>query len=166
MVWWILAAIALVLLKIANVYIDHAKKVAATKAYRSAENLLTPAEQRFWLTLRQSLPPSVMACPKVRLIDVLTPSDGDHSAKQRVLRKHLDFVLMDSTNTRILGAIELDDSSHSRKDRRERDEFVDAALYHAGIPILRVTVARNYDGEVIAGQINQMLGKKKLSASA
>ena len=159
-IWLILAGIV-VILKILDVLLVKSKKRRDARSYTSAGNLLTPAEQNFWLVLKQALPPSVMACPKVRLIDVLQPGKGDHSARQLVLRKHLDFVLMDVMTSRILGAIELDDSSHRRRDRIERDQFVDAAMSFAGVPLLRVTCARNYDAKVLRGQIESTLNRKQ-----
>jgi hypothetical protein len=42
-------------------------------------------------------------------------------------------------------AIELDDRSHARPAARRRDDFKDAALAAAGLPLLRVTAAGGYD---------------------
>jgi hypothetical protein len=40
--------------------------------------------------------------------------------------------------------IELDDKSHQRNDRQERDQFVDQVFKAARIPLLRVPVKHNY----------------------
>jgi hypothetical protein len=40
--------------------------------------------------------------------------------------------------------IELDDSTHQRRDRRERDALVDSYLVEAGIEIVHYPAARRY----------------------
>lgn len=40
--------------------------------------------------------------------------------------------------------VELDDRSHEKKDRQERDELVVGALKAAGLPILHVAAAKGY----------------------
>jgi hypothetical protein len=40
--------------------------------------------------------------------------------------------------------IELDDKSHQRDDRKERDQFIDQVFKAAGIPLLRVPVKHTY----------------------
>ncbi len=56
----------------------------------------------------------------------------------------------------VLG-IELDDSSHDRKDRKERDEFVDSLFAHAGLGILHVPTARAYQAVDLADRIKAVL---------
>jgi len=53
--------------------------------------------------------------------------------------------------------IELDDWSHKRADRRERDKFVDQALGDAGLSILRVPVQASYDPAALRADIEQLL---------
>ncbi len=52
-----------------------------------------------------------------------------------------------------LVGIELDDKSHQREDRRERDAFVDQVFAAATLPLLHVTAKRAYVVEEIAAQI-------------
>jgi hypothetical protein len=46
---------------------------------------------------------------------------------------------------RPVAAVELDDSSHARADRRARDEFVRDALSAAGLPLVSVKASRQYE---------------------
>lgn len=46
--------------------------------------------------------------------------------------------------------IELDDTSHDRKDRQERDAFVDEVFQAARLPILHIKVRREYAPREIA----------------
>lgn len=77
---------------------------------------------------------------KVRLIDLLEPVQGNPKYKTlfyKVQSKHVDFVLCDQKLVaRII--VELDDSSHEKADRAERDKFVDTILRNTGYKIIRV----------------------------
>ncbi len=55
------------------------------------------------------------------------------SWQNRIHAKHIDFVLCDPETMEAKLAIELDDASHNRRDRVERDKFVDGALSAAGV---------------------------------
>lgn len=51
--------------------------------------------------------------------------------------KSVDFVICDKSYIKPLLAIELDDRSHERSDRIERDSEVERMLQEAGMPLLR-----------------------------
>ena len=70
---------------------------------------------------------------KVRLLDLLEPVSGKNykSYFYKVQAKHVDFVLLDKKLVARC-IIELDDSSHDEKDRKERDSFVDKAVTSVG----------------------------------
>jgi hypothetical protein len=53
--------------------------------------------------------------------------------------------------------VELDDSSHQRIERRNRDLFVDRALAAAGLPILHVTAKGSYVIEDIANSVKHKI---------
>ncbi|MBC7854593.1 MAG: DUF2726 domain-containing protein, partial [Pirellulaceae bacterium] len=64
-------------------------------------------------------------------------------------------------------AIELEDFSPRRADRRVRDRFVNTALTAAGLPLLRVKVEEKYETSALRKDIEDALGiakKKKRSA--
>lgn len=77
---------------------------------------------------------------KVRLLDLLEPIKGQPqymTLLYKVQAKHVDFVLCDQKLV-VKYIIELDDSSHDRPDRIERDRFVDTVLKDVGYKILHV----------------------------
>ena len=77
---------------------------------------------------------------KVRLLDLLEPRQGQQKYKTyfyKIQAKHVDFVLCDR-NLDAVWIIELDDSSHDRPDRQERDQFVDDVVTSVGYNILHV----------------------------
>ena len=55
--------------------------------------------------------------------------------------------------------MELDDKSHDRPDRQERDAFLDAAMEKAGLPIIRFAAKKGYSvqevRDTIASRLNQ-----------
>jgi len=116
--------------------------------YTKVPAVLTTAEQVFYSALRQAVGEQWAVLAKVRLSDVIDVPFGapDRQAhRNRIDRKHLDFVLCSRADCAPALAIELDDSSHERFDRRRRDAFVDSALGAAGLLILRVPVRLVYD---------------------
>lgn len=81
---------------------------------------------------------NLIICPKVRLLDIIEPRKGEKDYKSlfyKVQAKHVDFVICDNA-MKILGIVELDDSSHDQKDRQERDEFVNEILESVGYKII------------------------------
>lgn len=127
--------------------------------YYSRESLLSRGELAFYRVLVRALPPGLVVCPKVRLADLINcPGDAWRQGfGGRIAGKHVDFVLADAGTLGIRIVIELDDRSHARSDRRERDGFVDRALEAAGIPILRVPAAAQYDGRALAAGLEEMI---------
>jgi hypothetical protein len=123
--------------------------------YFSREFLLSRGESVFYHALRRALPGQLMICPKVRLSDVINCSADAWKAGfgGKISQKHLDFVLADIDTTAIALVIELDDRSHQRTDRAQRDMFVDRALAAAGVPMLRVVAAASYDVKALRAQL-------------
>ncbi len=116
--------------------------------YRLRDEFLSRAEHDFFLTLQQATAGWALACPKVGLRELFYPKTSDPSEFQiclnKIDRKHVDFLLCDPKTMRPLLGIELDDKSHQRDDRRERDEFVQQVFAAANLPLLRLPVQRSY----------------------
>ncbi|HSE56844.1 MAG TPA: DUF2726 domain-containing protein [Candidatus Paceibacterota bacterium] len=74
--------------------------------------------------------------------------------RSRIDKKSVDFVLFDIETFTPHLVIELDDSSHDREERHERDLFVDAVLKKAGIRIEYVKNAYSYDAKVLFTIVN------------
>lgn len=119
-------------------------------AFESRQTLHSPAEQAFLLVLEQAIDGErFLINGKTRLADLIQVEKQQWGSQwqaqfNRISRKHVDFVILERSSSRIIGVIELDDSSHLRPDRRKRDQFVDRALERAGIPILHYPCLRDY----------------------
>lgn len=156
------------------------EKEGADPPYRCQERLLSEAEQKLYAALVRALPilcqranrpeaPLLLA--KVRLSDVLSPDkekapdragkEGWQAARNRIDRKHVDFILCKPTDTRPMLVIELDDKTHERADRMERDNFLDSACKAAGLPVLHIKCLSPkvpYDPSDLAAQVAAKLG--------
>ncbi len=127
--------------------------------YEACGALLTAAEAAFYPVLAEAAkagPEGCLVMCKVRLGDLVRPRRGLDRSRSTTLRnranqKHVDFVVVRASDFGVVAAVELDDSSHQRKDRRERDGFVDGALEAAGVRVVRVKWGRGYDLEEMAG---------------
>lgn len=125
--------------------------------YTAAASLLTPTEARFHAVLAEAIGPMATIQCKVRLADLLIAPRNDLNAFRRVSQKHVDFVLCERVTLRPLVAVELDDRSHDRADRQERDRFVNAAYAQAGLPLLHIRVADTYSPAALLSQVQPHL---------
>ena len=109
------------------------------EAYQ-ARQLLTNRELQEYKKLKQFADArGWLICPKVRLFDLIEPKKGAGKKQtliNKVWSKHVDFVLVDHAMN-VIGVLELDDSTHDRADRKQRDSFVREALEGAGITMIQ-----------------------------
>lgn len=120
-------------------------------AYHSRRFLLTRNESAFFRVLKALMPDQFEISCKVRLADIVTYSlDKRHAPANRIRQKHVDFVISSASSSRIVAAIELDDSSHARADRRARDAFLDQLFAQIGVKLVRVRATWHYDRESVA----------------
>ena len=115
--------------------------------YRLRDDFLSPAEASFFHVIKSILGNSNAICCKVSLADiffVVRPNENK-SAFNRINRKHVDFLICDPRTMHPLFAVELDDSSHNRPDRIERDAFVDSVFEAAELPLLHIPVRSGYN---------------------
>lgn len=120
--------------------------------YNTRYGLLTKAERSFYGVLESVVPDDLVIMSKVRIADVLVACKTLHTNDKRRLfakisSKHFDFVLCNKADLSFVAAIELDDSSHQRKDRIERDKFVDMACASAGFPLYHCKAKYAYQPE-------------------
>lgn len=123
--------------------------------YRLRDDFLSPAERSLFGVLGQVVGARGIICPKVRLNDLIYVPNARQNRGQanRIDRKHVDFVICSPETMKPRVVVELDDTSHARRDRQDRDELVDSALQSAGLPIVRVTARRQYAPAELAAQI-------------
>lgn len=131
--------------------------------YEKRRWLFSKAEKSFYLVLRDCVPDGYVLFAKVRLADVLSVASGTTSRQShvnRIDRKHVDFLLCDQQWLEPRLAIELDDRSHERQERRERDSFLEQASAAAGLKLLRVPARGAYDQRELRAALADALGSR------
>jgi len=119
-------------------------------SYEKNEPLFSPAERSFFGILSQATEGQAVVFGKVRVADVLRPSKGMgrsnwQKAFNRISSKHFDYVICAPETLSVLAAIELDDKSHSKGKRQDRDRFLESACSAAGLPLHRFKAAATYN---------------------
>ncbi|MGF1530095.1 MAG: DUF2726 domain-containing protein [Puniceicoccaceae bacterium] len=150
----IVAAIALVVLKA----FFTGKEAGVNFRYSAIPHLFTRAERSFLGVLDQVINPDYRIFGKVRAADVMTVTKGiDRSEWQkafnRIQSKHFDFVICRASDSSIVLLIELDDKSHKKTQRVNRDQFIEKATEAAGIPLLRIPCQRTYSEQELSSLI-------------
>ncbi len=129
--------------------------------YRLRDDFLSAAELSFFRVLQQSVKEDLVICPKVRLADLfmVPQAEGSQAWRNKIDRKHVDFLLCEPATMRPRLGIELDDSSHAKQKRQERDQLVEAVFEAAQLPLLRVPATRTYSVLEITEQIHLNLAQ-------
>lgn len=104
--------------------------------------ILTPHEAVNYKRLYAAAAPlGLEVFTKVGLLDLLSPTVDQYSPlfnyfKRIIWAKHVDFVVWSPQAEAVVCIIELDDSSHERPDRQDRDKFLEMILTKAGYTYL------------------------------
>lgn len=121
--------------------------------YEKAKFLLSENEkQAYYALLPIAEEYGFTVCPKVRLADIVLVEKGTEEYMKwfnKIKAKHVDMVLCDKELNIVL-AVEVDDPSHDRADRIERDEFVDKIYDKIGLPIIHL---RNWNEEELLAMV-------------
>lgn len=128
--------------------------------YRAVDSVLSKGELAFFSVLFDVCADRFTVLAKVRLSDLVDVTDRSWKGRRwfnRIAQKHVDFVLCEPGTMRPVLIIELDDRSHMREDRAERDEFVDECLRCAGLRLLRIKAQAAYDVGRLRGQTQQSI---------
>lgn len=133
----ILGVTILVIIKI----LKKSKKTNANYFPYHKKYLLTKNEYYFYKKLKEVTEPlNLQILAKIRLADLIEVNKGLDSKQWgiyfgKIKAKHIDFAIAD--NMKVIALIELDDYTHSRSDRQERDIFVNDVLAQTGYTLIR-----------------------------
>jgi len=122
--------------------------------YVAKNRLMSNAELSFYHVLASNLVENTSLCPKVRISDIVAIEKSIEKGARmsflgRISQKHVDFVVIDNNTSKIIAAIELDDSSHGSERVKKRDNFVNEVFKVANIPLLRFPAQRGYQAQQI-----------------
>lgn len=129
--------------------------------YHLSEDFITAAEHNFFLVLKSAIGENAQIFSKINLADLFYAKTGDfgknRSYMNRIDRKHVDFLLCDSKSLKPIVAIELDDKSHQRADRKERDDFVNHVFKAAKLPLVHIAVQKSYSVKELQSKLMPFL---------
>lgn len=128
--------------------------------YTSKQFFMTRAEHEFYDALIAAVGSDFYVFAQVHLptiVDHTVKGQDWRAALAHINRKSVDFVLCDKAYISPKLAIELDDKSHERYDRQERDKEVERILRETNIPLLRVQNNGSFDSALLAQQIKSAL---------
>ena len=122
--------------------------------YEVKNSLITPAEQSFFAVLKELVPEGYMVFPQINLAAFIDRTD-DVSFHNELFR-NIDFLITDE-NYKPRIAVEINDSSHLDKGRKERDEKVSNILEEAVIPLMILWTSYGINRDYIKKTIDEKL---------
>lgn len=107
-------------------------------------------------------------CPQVRVADIVQISSAVRPRSKAwwklfslVSKWHCDVVIVDRATFAVVAAVELDDRSHLKPERRRRDILLNEVMRQAGIPLLR-----GYDRVELLLQVISFLASRDNGSAA
>ena len=123
--------------------------------YKVKENFITDNELKLYKVLKKvayELKFDLFTQVALNRILEVNNRRKQQQLRNRIDRKSIDFVLYDEKTKKIVCCIELDDSTHEREERIERDLFLDKSCKNA-IKLIRIKVQKYYDYNEILNKI-------------
>ncbi|MEN4041881.1 MAG: DUF2726 domain-containing protein [Anaerolineaceae bacterium] len=136
--------------------------------YRLRDDFLTPSELSFYKIITQMLGKEWVVQSKVRLADLFFVSRPNENVRyfNKITAKHVDFLVCDAVSMKPSLGIELDDISHHKPERIERDVFVDKVFQAANLPLLHVANQRSYSASEIEVLISPLIDMKTIPVNS
>ena len=130
--------------------------------YIRETTLLTAYEQSLLDALNRVLGDRYSVFTKVGLANILStdpelPDRALGSARERIERENVDFVICERDGTDILGVIQLDPYTHQPDGRRRHETFIDTALKAAGVPVVEMPIKDKYSEQELRIEITRSL---------
>jgi len=133
-------------------------KTNVNSNYTKKTTLLTENEKKFYNVLFEIInKEEILIQTQVVLYEIIkTKFINDYSSFNKIKSKSIDYVLVNK-NFEILLCIELDDYTHNKSERIQRDNFINSIFEETNIKLLRVSVKQIYDIESLRKIINSYL---------
>lgn len=82
------------------------------------------------------------------------------SMRNKIQQKHFDFVVCNKDTMSIVCCIELNDSSHAKKSRSNRDDFVRGVCKAAGVELIEFKALYSYIAEDVRLKLEAAIGAR------
>jgi very-short-patch-repair endonuclease len=128
--------------------------------YKRRNFFLTQAEHECYDALIHVVGQEYLVFAQVHLptlLDNKVVGQNWNAAFRHINQKSVDFVLCDKAYISPKLAIELDDKTHERPERQDRDREVERILKGAGMPLLRLENHGKFSSQELAEKIRSAL---------
>jgi len=128
--------------------------------YYAKPYIMTARENECFKTLNEIFGTKWFVIPQVHLSALLNhkvKGQNWNAAFRHINGKSVDFVLVGKESYKIICALELDDSTHNRADRKERDNEIERIFGEAKIPLARISEFENMTKQEIAKLITDAI---------
>lgn len=161
---WIALLVVLVLLAMVAAAVGMNKQGAKAPStpYTKKGSLFTPSERSFLGVLDQTVGDQYRIFAKTRVADIVgVKSTSDRSAWSKAFNqikaKHFDFVLCSKDTLEVIAAIELNDKSHQKKKRQDRDAFLAGVCQDISLPFFEISAQRSYSPTDLCEKLSAVL---------
>lgn len=157
----LIAVVFIVLKKYFPDIFDEKEKVSKSLYnYKKKDFLMSRAEHEFFDILIELLTDKYYVFPQIHLSTILdnkVVGQNWKGAFRHIDEKSVDFVICDKAYIKPILAIELDDRTHEREDRKGRDGEVERILNESGLSLLRFGNNGSFNKEEIKHLILEKL---------
>jgi very-short-patch-repair endonuclease len=133
--------------------------------YKKRDFFLSRAEHQCYDALIAAVGDEYLVFAQVHLptlVDHKVTGQNWLGAFRHISEKSVDFVLCDKAYISAKLAIELDDKTHERPERQERDREVERILQDAGVPLLRLENHGYFNPSELVQQIKDAVIKSSV----
>lgn len=133
------------------------------ETYHAKNYILSNAEMLFYDALIEATKNTYLQIwPKMGLKEIVYVKDSQGNKNpykyfNKIDRKHIDFTLVNPKSGKPLLCIELDDKSHQKQNRIERDEFLNKVMQQADITLMHIAASRDYNVQELETTIKSVL---------
>lgn len=108
--------------------------------YSLKTSIVTPVEKWMYNVIQSELPENFLITPKIGMKDFIDIKKGKDFMRHftHIAQKHIDFLICEKDTLSPVLGIEIDDSSHQKESRRDRDQSVDEIYNAIGLKVLHI----------------------------
>ncbi len=158
----VLIAVVFIVLKkyFPDIFNEKDKPSKSPYNYKKKDFLMSRAEHEFFDILVEVVGNQYYVFPQIHLSTILdnkVVGQNWRGAFRHIDEKSVDFVICDKAYIKPILAIELDDRTHEREDRKGRDGEVERILKESGLSLLRFGNNGSFNKEEIKRLILEKL---------
>lgn len=131
--------------------------------YYAKSYVMTSRENECFKILNEILSSKWFVVPQVHLsalLDYRVKGQNWNAAFRHINGKSVDFVLIGKESYKVICAIELDDSTHNKPERKERDVEIERIFNQARIPLARISKFESMTKPELAKVITDVINIK------